>query len=222
MDMSMPICLRQNLRNLGVRCCFRTSHRWVLPIFAPYCTELGKYVGKAEVLHFVYSGMDAIRFVTTAEEYGLTKKFTMTNWGATEDGSMLTRMKTGAEGGYHISINIFNVKKPENDVYMADNKKKGGIPDPLDYYGYIGSEVILRALEKVQGNIEAREEFLKALREVKFESPTGPFEFDQRSQQAVLPLFISQARKAGGELGDYQNALVKVINRPQDPWWIGR
>jgi len=190
--------------------------------FGPYCTELGKYVGKADVLHFVYSGADSIRFVKTAEEYGLSKKFTMSNWGATEDGSLLNQMKTGAEGGYHISINIFDIKTPENQAYLELNKRKGGIPDPLDFYGYIGAEVILRALEKVQGNIEAKDEFLKALREIKFEGPTGPFEFDPRSQNALLPLYISKATKVKQEYGDYLNVMVKMIPKPQDPWWIGR
>jgi len=190
--------------------------------FGPYCTELGKYVGKADALHFVYSGADAIRFVKTAEEYGLNKKFAMTNWGATEDGSMLIQMKTGAEGAYHIVIYIFDIRSPENQAYLELNKRKGGMPDPLDFYGYVGAEVILRALEKIQGNIEAKDEFLKTLREIKFEGPTGPFEFDPRSQNALLPLYIGQVKKVKGEYGEFQKVMVKVIPKPQDPWWIGR
>jgi branched-chain amino acid transport system substrate-binding protein len=92
----------------------------------------------------------------------------------------------------------------------------------LDFYGYLGADVVLHALQQVKGNVEAKDEFLKALRGVKFESPVGPFQFDPKSQNALVNIFIGRARKVDGEFSNYQNALVKTIPRAQDPWWIVR
>jgi ABC-type branched-subunit amino acid transport system substrate-binding protein len=77
-------------------------------------------------------------------------------------------------------------------------------------------------LEKINGNVEAKEEFLKAMRENEFESATGPFKFDPRSQNMLVNLFISQIREVNGEFGKYQNVILKTLSQVQDPWWVGR
>jgi branched-chain amino acid transport system substrate-binding protein len=190
--------------------------------YGPYVTALNQYAGKADVLHFVYSAADAIRFVKAAGDFGLNKKFVLTNWGATPDGQTLPRMGPAVEGIYNANIHFYGLKNKENQRFVEQNKRKGGDLDSLDFYGYLGANVVLQALERVKGNVDAKDEFLKALRGVKFECANGPFKFDPRSQNALINLYIGQARKMDGEFGMYQNAIVKTIPEAQDPWWIGR
>ena len=191
--------------------------------YGPYVAELNRHAGKADVLHFVYSGADALRFVKAVGDFGLNKKFVLTNWGGTPDGSSyLSQMGPAVEGAYHVNIYMFELNNPANQRFLELNRKKGGGMDALDYYGYLAASVVLHALQQVKGDVEAKSEFLKALREVKVEMPNGLFQFDPRSQNALVNFYIGRVRKADGEFGKFQNALVKAIPQAQDPWWIGR
>jgi branched-chain amino acid transport system substrate-binding protein len=191
--------------------------------YGPYVAELNRYAGKADVLHFVYSGADALRFVKAVGDFGLNKKFVLTNWGATPDGSSyLPQMGSAAEGVYHINVYFFELKNPANQRFLELNKRRGGGLDAVDFNGYLAANVVLHALQELKGNVEAKDEFLKALRGVKFEAPNGPFQFDPRSQNVLVNFVIGRVRKADGEFGKYQNTVVKTIPQAQDPWWIGR
>ncbi len=213
---------KKEFERLGGQIVFENFAPLFTTDYGPYVSELSQYAGKAEVLYFVYSGADAIRFVKAAGDFGLTKKFVLTNWGSTADGITLSQIGPAVEGIYHISEYFFDVKTQANQHFIEQNKKKGGHLDPNDFRGYLGGQVVFHALEHIQGNVEAKDEFLKALRTGRFESLTGPFQFDPRSQNALINLFVGRARKVDGEFGKYQNAVVKTIPNAQDPWWIGR
>jgi branched-chain amino acid transport system substrate-binding protein len=213
---------KKQFEKLGGQVVFESFVPLGTPDFGPYCSKLADFAGKADVLHYVYSGTDAIRFVKTAAEVGLKKKFTMTEWGGMEDGHELQQVGAAAEGIYKIQYYCLGVKTPVNQQFLEMDKRKGGHVDVRDYFGYIGAEVVIKALEKVKGNVEAKEEFLKALRENQFDSATGPFKFDSRSQNMMVNLFITQIKEVNGEFGKYQNVIVKTLTQAQDPWWIGR
>ncbi len=213
---------KKEFERLGGQVVFENYAPLFTADYGPYVTELNQFAGKAEVLYFVYSGADALRFVKATRDFGLNKKFVLINWGATPDGSTLPPMGSAVEGIYNVTPYVFELKYPGNQRFLELDKRKGGDLDALDFYGYLGADVVLHALQQVKGNVEAKDEFLKALRGVKFESPVGPFQFDPKSQNALVNIFIGRARKVDGEFSNYQNALVKTIPRAQDPWWIGR
>jgi len=213
---------KKEFERLGGQVLFESFVPLGAPDFGPYCTKLADFAGKADVLHYVYSGTDAIRFVKTAAEVSLRKKITMTEWGGMEDGHEVNQVGAAAEGIYKIQYYCLGVKTQANQQFLELNKRKGGHVDVRDYFGYIGAEVVLRALEKIKGNVEAKEEFLKAMRENEFESATGPFKFDPRSQNMLVNLFISQIREVNGEFGKYQNVIIRTLSQVQDPWWVGR
>ena len=89
--------------------------------------------------------------------------------------------------------------------------------DPLVQMGHIGGDVIARALESVNGNVEDTAGFLQALRKVQFDSTLGPFKFDPQSQNVLANIYITRAEKVGGEV---QNVLVQTIPEAKDPWWL--
>jgi ABC-type branched-subunit amino acid transport system substrate-binding protein len=213
---------KKEFKRLGGQVVFENFAPLFTADYGPYVAELGQYAGKAEVLHFIYSGADAIRFVKAAGDFGLTKKFVLTNWGGTPDGSTLPSMGSYVEGVYNANVYFYGLKSRENQRFVEQNKRKGGGMDCLDFYGYLGADVVLHALQQVKGNVEPKGEFLKVLRGVNFECATGPFKFDPRSQNALISLFIGQARRLDGEFGKYQNIVVKTIPEAGDPWWSGR
>ena len=213
---------KKEFEKLGGQVLFESFVPLGSPDFGPYCSKLADFAGKADVLHYVYSGTDAIRFVKTAEEVGLKKRFVMTEWGGMEDGYELSQVDSAAEGIYKIAFYAFGVNTKANQRFLELDKKKGEGVDVRDYFAYIGAEVVLHALEKIKGNVEAKDSFLKALRTIQFECPTGSFQFDARSQNALTSLFISQIRRVDGEFGKYQNVIIKTIPQAQDPWWFGK
>lgn len=213
---------KKEFERLGGKVLFENFAPYGTTNFAPYVAALARYAGKADVLYFVYSGTDADAFVKALEAYGLNKKFILANWGATTDGSALAQQGAAAEGIYLVSTYNFDLKYDANRRFIELAKKKGGQVwiDVNDAYGYVGAQVVLHALEQIGGKVEDREALLKALREVKFEAPMGPFEFDPRSQNVLPNLFISQVKKVDGEFGERQNVVLFTFEKVQDPWWI--
>jgi branched-chain amino acid transport system substrate-binding protein len=189
--------------------------------FAAYVTKLADFAGKADLLHFVYSGTDAIRFVKSMGEYGLNKKFVVSNWGGTTDGTNLREMGAAAEGMYLAQPYVFDVKNEANRRFLELDRRKGGpIPvDQVDVFGYSAALVVLQVLEKVKGNVESKDEFLKALRSAQVDSPMGSIRFDPQSQNWLVNLVISQAKKVDGEYGKFQNVIIYTFSQVQDPWW---
>ena len=186
--------------------------------FGTYVTQIGRLAGEVDVVYIVYSGIDAIRFVKTYAEYGLKDKITLANWGATLDGkSGLGGMGEAALGAYQIATYIPALDFPVNRRFVEATKQKLGFMDPLVQMGHIGGDVIGRALEAVNGNVEDTAAFLQALRKVQFDSTLGPFKFDPQSQNVLANIYITRAEKVGGEI---QNVLVQTIPEAKDPWWM--
>ena len=186
--------------------------------FGTYVTQIGRAGSDADVVYIVYSGIDAIRFVKTYAEYGLKDKLTLANWGATLDGkSGLGGMGDAALGAYQIATYIPALDFPANRRFVEATKQKLGYMDPLVQMGHIGGDVIARALETANGNVEDTAGFLQALRKVQFDSTLGPFKFDPQSQNVLANIYITRAEKVGNEV---QNVLVQTIPEAKDPWWL--
>ncbi|MBI2830049.1 MAG: ABC transporter substrate-binding protein [Chloroflexi bacterium] len=196
--------------------------------FGPYVTELGKWAGKAEAIQFVYSGTDANRFINALGEFGVKDKFkVLANYGATGDGSSAREQGKNADGIYGITYWVYDVDNKTTKDFLALDEKKGGQPpfDPLDENGYIAAQAVIKALQKVNGNVEDKEKFLKALREVEFDSTRGRFRFDSKSQNWVMTFFITKMEKVtGGKFeafqGPYQAKVISTLRDVPDPWWL--
>jgi len=126
-------------------------------------------------------------------------------------------MGEAALGAYQIATYIPALDFPANRRFVDATKQKLGYMDPLVQMGHIGGDVIARALESVNGNVEDTAAFLQALRRVQFDSTLGPFKFDPQSQNVLANIYITRAEKVGGEI---QNVLVQTIPEAKDPWWL--
>lgn len=211
---------KAEFERLGGKVLFANYAPYGTSDYAPYVAQLGEH--KADVLHFVYSGADAIRFVKALYAYGLKRKMVMSNWGATNDGYPLKAMGKAAEGMYFISNYIYDFNNEANRRFLALDKKKGGRLwyDALDEAGYTAGQAVRTALKQVNGNVQDRKAFLNALHEAKWQSPSGPLWFDPQSQNALTNLVISQVKKVNGPIGEYQNKAIVVLKNVQDPWWL--
>lgn len=87
-----------------------------------------------------------------------------------------------------------------------------------DYY--IGAQVAIKALEAVNADISDKEAFWDAISEVEFDSPRGPFSFDDY-HNVIENVYITQVQNVDGEL---RNVVVETYENqtqfgPYDPEW---
>jgi branched-chain amino acid transport system substrate-binding protein len=154
------------------------------------------------------------------DEYRLKDKFrVLINFGATGPGTQLKEEGKAALGIYLVDVCYKGLNTPVTKEYLDRLKKKYGYHDNNHNAGYMGAEVIGRALEQIRGNIEDKEGFLEALRNLRFESINGPFEFDRQGQNALPNFYVIRNEMVGGEI---DQVLVDVLPKMRDPWWIDR
>jgi len=155
--------------------------------FGPYLTTIAKFAGEADTVIFVYAGSDAVKFVIGLEEYGIKDKFKLLlNWGSTDVGTMLQQEGEAATGIYEVNLYYKNLNNPANNEFVELTKKNFGYTGAVHEAGYIGALVIAKALEQIGGNIEDKAGFLEAIRNLRFESTRGPFEFDKQGPLGLV------------------------------------
>jgi len=188
--------------------------------YGPYLTSISQFGGKADTLAFVHGGSDSIRFVKGLDEYRLKDKFrVLINFGATGPGTQLKEEGKAALGIYLVDVCYKGLNTPVAKEYVDRLKKKYGYHDNNHNAGYMGAEAIGRALEQIRGNVEDKEGFLTALRNLRFESINGPFEFDQQGQNALPNFYVIRNEMVGGEV---DQVLVDILPKMRDPWWLDR
>ena len=78
------------------------------------------------------------------------------------------------------------------------------LPPGMAVQGYLEARSAIEAIKAINGNVEDREALLAALRKVSFDSPQGPFSF-QECQMGRRTIFVKQVVEKDGNL---QNTLL--------------
>ena len=167
------------------------------PDFEPYLSQVKR---DADVLAVLLAGADALRFTRQYAEYGLKGKLPLIGKGALTDDAILPAQGDSAEGVvtcFHWSLAL---DTPENKRFVSAYTARYKRP-PTIYaeQGYVGAQMIARALEAVRGNVEAQEGFLAALRKVEVEAPRGKVRLDA-FQNPVHTSYILKVEKKDGAL----------------------
>jgi branched-chain amino acid transport system substrate-binding protein len=184
--------------------------------YAPYLAKLADYVGKVDRLWTFFPGSDGIRFITQYDEYGLKEKIPIFGEGGTTDDSSLASEKDAALGvmGYMDWSTGLDTTENNRFVKAYREKYKDQNPGIASQSGYVGAEVIVKAIEAVGGKVENQEAFLKALKSVKFEAPRGPFSFDE-DQNVIENVYML---RVGKKEGRYTNLVVGTVPDVTQLW----
>lgn len=185
--------------------------------YGPYLARLTEYVGKVDRVWMFFAGSDAIRMFAQYSEYGLKEKIKLFVIGDTVDETFLPSQKDTALGVENYLHYAWSLDTPENKRFVKAYKEKLGY-DPGLYSsgGYNGAKAIVEALKAVKGNIEEKkDDFLKALKKVKFEAPMGPFRFDDH-QNVVFNTYIRRVEKKDG---NYFNVVIDKVP-DVDQYWM--
>lgn len=173
--------------------------------FAPYLGGLNK---EADFLLSNHAGSDAVRLVKQFKEYGMWKHMALL--GGDIAGADLAPAEgeaaVGIVGSYPYNHNL---EFQKNIEFVKKWRAKFKEPScMLEALAYTSAKVVLKAVEKIGGNVEDKEAFLKALSEVELEGPTGHFRFDKETHNALLPEAIWEI--TGIKEGEPIYKLLKV------------
>ena len=165
--------------------------------FAPF---LAKIKTEADCVLADFAGADGVRLVKQYKEYGIWNKLPLTGSAIILDETLpsLGDAAIGIVGSMNYS---YNLETPVNKKFAAAFKAKfGERPGHVSPSAYEVARAVILALEKLNGNIEDSEAFLKAIAESDFEGPRGRFHFEPETHSVINTVYIRKVVKRGGEL----------------------
>jgi branched-chain amino acid transport system substrate-binding protein len=179
--------------------------------FAPYFAKIDP---ETEALWIFGAGQD-IPILSQYFEFKLQKRFPLvTYWTMTVDTLIIPKFKENMLGIVTSSHYTLSYDTPENRAFIKAYQGRYGEP-PNEYAegGYTGMMIICTALNKIGGNIEDTNAFLKVLRDNKIKSPMGWIGFD-KNQNVIKDVQIRRVEKVGEAI---RNVVLEVIPQVHQP-----
>ena len=182
--------------------------------FAPYLAQIKP--GETDAVWAMFFGSDAIRFVAQYKEYGLQNRVPLLGSAGLTEVTLLPPMGDSAIGILTPTWYTSALDNPENRAMsrLYQEKYREEASEVVSS-AYIAAVAIVKALEAVGGRAEDTPRFLEALRKVQFNSPQGPFRFDE-NQNVVFILYATRVERAGGKL---VRSVVEKIADNVDQFW---
>ena len=193
---------------------------WVNVGTTDYSSIIAQIPSDAEAIYVALGGSDAINFINQFNDYGLD--LPILGGSITIDTTILsTEAGYLLEGVYAGSHYAQVLPYPEFTAFDNNFMDRFGRASSLfaaDYY--IGSEVAIKAIAAVNADISDEAAFRAAILAVKFDSPRGPFSFDEY-HNVVEDVYITQVQNVDGTL---RNVVYKTFENqtqfgPYDPTW---
>lgn len=169
--------------------------------YAPYITKLKK----ADGLFAFYQPGDGLRFVKQYSGFGMKERLPIFT-----TAGMVNSKTLPAVGDKALGIMMANHLAPAGSfpdrpeyVKFAERfqTKFGNSPQDGAIQCYNGIQVIKRALEKIDGEVEDTQKFLKAVKSVKFEALHSPFRIDPDTNSVSQNIRVMKFLKKNGKVG---------------------
>ncbi len=190
-------------------------------IFYPMgTTDFAPYIGvmkldEADALYLQVYGASAIAFSRQYVEYGM--EIPLIGEGSYSDQDLIpAHTEGGLLGAIMTDFWTNALDLPENKYYVQEYKKRMGVlPGKQAVSAYISAQVIVAALEEIEGDIEDVPKFLKALRETDIDTPHGRLRFDA-NQSGILNLYFLSLEKVDGEILNVPIAILRDVRVPYE------
>jgi len=165
------------------------------PDFAPYLAQIRR---DADVVAVAIFGADAMRVVNQYAEFGLKGKIPMIGKGGVTDEAFLEKMGDAALG----IVVAFNwsaaLNTPENRRFREAFESRYKRPVSLTAEsGYVGAQMIAKALEGVKGDVENLDALLTALKRIDVDAPRGKVRLDGFHNPLQSVYMLKTERKDG-------------------------
>ena len=180
--------------------------------------DYGSYVGQinADVdgVYAGFAGVNGLRFLKQYSDYGL-KKTVFGNPTCVDEG-ILRNMGDEALGVYSASWYSAEIDTPENkrfvDAVMREYKV---VPGFYTVGTYVAGMHLEAALAAIQGRIEDKPAFIRALHEVRLDkSPIGPIRIDEYGKP-ILNIYVRKVERRDGRL---VNSIVATYPNVTQFW----
>ncbi|HLQ64351.1 MAG TPA: ABC transporter substrate-binding protein [bacterium] len=183
------------------------------PDYGPYLTQLRRDV---DATYAIFSGADALRFLSQYQEFGLKDKIPVIGGGTLTDEHILPQMGNEALDvitALHYSAALSTA---ENRAFAsAYSKKTSRAPSYYSENAYTGARFVYEALQAVRGSVDNKEAFLTALRRVVVpDAPRGPVRLDAYSNP-IQNVYIRRVERRGGLL---QNTVLFTYPNVSQFW----
>lgn len=165
--------------------------------YAPYLSQLD---ASADIVAVFLPGVDDLRFGQQFDDYVSpgNRPQILDLFGQMTTGSNLAQLGDKAVGVVGEYSYVTALDNPENKTFLQQiaaaypNK-----PVSTDHaVGYSGAQILVAALNKVNGQIESKDAFLQALYETNLNTPRGPIKMDE-THDVVQNIYIYQIVKDG-------------------------
>ncbi|MDB5545193.1 MAG: transporter substrate-binding protein [Hyphomicrobiales bacterium] len=145
-----------------------------------YSAEIAQIrAAKPDAVVFFYPGGMGINFVKQYTQAGLKDQIPLYAGAATVDQTILPALGDAAMGMYTGALWSEFLDNPQSKKFAADYEKAyGTIPSPYAALAYDTTRLLDAAVKNVDGKIEDKKAFQKALENVKFDSIRGSFKFN--------------------------------------------
>jgi branched-chain amino acid transport system substrate-binding protein len=181
--------------------------------FAPYLAQVSRDV---DAVYALFLGRSALQFMRQYQEFGLRKRILLIGMGTTTDEHVLPAMGDEALGTITVLHYSAALDTPANREFVAAYRAKyNKLPSYYAESLYTGAKYLVAAIETVQGSVEDREAFLKALKTVKpTDLPRGPVELDDYGNP-IENFYVRKVERVNGAL---QNTVIDTFPRVSQFW----
>jgi len=165
--------------------------------FAPYLSKMDTL--KADGAFVAVWGADALKLIPQYSDYGLDKKIPLFGGASFASEEYLAGMPPQIEGVSSAFIYCGSLDTPLNKKFVEGYRAKyGSDPGSYQYLAYIAAKIAIAAAKKIDGKVEDKDAFAKAIAETKIEGPMGLVSFDE-NHGFVSDMFAMTVRSKDGK-----------------------
>lgn len=187
------------------------------PLNTPdYGTYIAQIKQNIDALYIGFAGINGLRFLKQFSSYGLKGKIPLLGNTTSTDEGILRNMGDEALGVTTAGWYAAGLETPDNKKFVAEIRADYG-RDPGFYTAgpYTALLIIEQALKTVNGKIENKEAFLKALHEVRLShGPVGKVRLDEYGTP-IVDVYIRKVERRQGRL---INAIVHTYPQVSQFW----
>ena len=181
--------------------------------YAPFLPQIDKDADGVFALLF---GAGALQFVKQFDEFGLKDKFQLLGGGTTTDEHVLPSMGDEALGTITTLHYSAAIDSAANRKFTEPYREFAG--KSASYYSealYTGGRWAVEAMKAIDGKVEDRDAFLKALqKQTLTDVPRGPLKISDYGNP-IQNIYIRKVERVNGEL---QNTVIKTYPNVTQFW----
>lgn len=187
------------------------------PLNVPdYGSYIAQIKGNVDAVYAGFAGANGFRFLKQYNEYGLKAKIPVLGSATTVDEGILKNMGDEAVGVISTAWYAATIDTPDNRKFVAAvNKEYSADPGYYTTGAYSAGLMLEQALRAVNGRIEDKDAFMKALRAVRVTNdPRGEIKLDEYGNP-VQNIYIRKVERKGAKL---VNTVQKVYPNVSQFW----